>query len=388
MSSQDFQLSSKNFEENYLLLNPSKNFLNLNIEKYVNIATQEHLLPFKDFDYNKTTSVIIDITKGDFLQDMYLTFTTPILEKNGGTFACFTNTIGYALFSKFEMYIGEQMILQKSSESFEMDFYFDNLKNVENFDMVGKFVNINLLKQNALSEKIIVVPLKLFFSEQLKNALPIYLINKQEIRIDFTIKSFSELVNYDGFEPSVKKLNNVYLRTYFTNTENSYKEILQTKQLNKELIIPIEQDMTIYGDLEENNSMYFTGPSKGLYFMILDPDSLSNNDFFNYSNNFEPIIQNIRLIIDGVTIVEKTNEKILRFLNSHRKLDSIYLRYIYFIPFFEIKNELSGSLNFSSTSKQNLILEFNKTKTFKIRIIHKKINFLKIFHNQCQLIFN
>lgn len=388
MSSQDFQINSKNFEERYLTYNPSINFLNLDIDRYINIATQEHSLPFKDFKYNATSSVFIDITKGDFLQDIYFTFTTPVLQKNGGTFACFTNTIGYALFSKIEMYIGERMILQKSSESFEMDFFMNNLQNQDNFNMVGKYTNIPLLKQNALVQKEIIVPLKLFFSEDLKKALPIYLINKQEIRFDFTIKSFSEIVNYDGFEPTSVSIINPFIRAYYTNTEDSYKEILQRQQLNKELILPIEQDMTIYNDLQENNDLYFTGPSKGIYFMIIEPDSLNNNDFFNYSSNTSNIITSIKLIIDGITIVERTNEKILRYLNSHRKLNNSYQRYIYFIPFFELKDVFSGSLNFSSTSKQTLILEFDKTQTYKIRIIHKRINFLKIFSNECQLIFN
>lgn len=386
-----FQLDLKGKEDIYLTRFPQVNFLKNEWKAYNPIASNVEALPFSDFNWGSKISVEIPPTKGDYICKLNLNFVLPKLPINSGTFCCYTNTIGYNMFEKIEMYIGETMILSKTSESLEADFYQFNLKNdMDNMNSsIGRFDDIFKLKTNATTDQRYIVPLSLWFTKDISKAFPLFLINSQIIRIDIYTRKFENVVNYDGNLPNTVYPKEFFLDTKFTTICNSSKQIINSSQKNQEIVFPIEQDETFINNISDRNTTQFNGASRGLFIFYRDVLSEQNNDFFNYSNNtnIQNILDSIKIVVDGIEILKFTNERTIRLINSYEYYGTPNLRYIYYIPFSEDINLLSGHLNFSVIENQDIYTRINGAVTGKVFIINKRINFLKIFHNTASLIF-
>ena len=388
---QQFQLTLKGKEEMYLTKFPQLNFVKDDWKPYNPIASSVESLSFSDFNWGSKISVEIPPTKGDYIQKMNLNFVLPKLPLNSGTFCSFTNTIGYNIFEKMEMYIGETMILSKTSESLEADFYQINLKDSMNNmnPSIGRFDDIFKLIVNSNTDQRYIVPLSTWFTKDISKAFPLFLIDSQIVRIDIYIRKFENVLNYDGNLPSKVYPKEFYLDVKFSSISNSLKQIISSSQKTKEIVFPIEQDETFINNISDRNTTQFNGASRGLFIFYRDLLSEQNNDYFNYSNNtnIQNILDSIKIVIDGIEILKFTNEKSIRFMNSYEYYGSPNLRYIYYIPFSEDVNLLSGNLNFSVVENQDIYTKLNGNVTGKIFIINKRINFLKIFHNTASLIF-
>jgi len=389
--SQQFQLSLKGKEEEYLTKFPQLNFIKDEWKPYNPIASSIEELSFSDFKWGGKISVEIPPTKGDYIQKMNLNFVLPTLIPNSGTFCCYTNTIGYNIFEKMEMYIGETMILTKTSESLEAELYQTTLKDDMNNmnSSIGRFDDIFKLKTNATVPVRYVVPIHTWFTKDISKAFPIFLINSQIVRFDFYLKKFENVLNYDGNLPSIVYPKEFFLDVKFSSISNSLKQIISSSQKTKELIFPIEQDEIFINNISDRNTTNFNGASKGLFIFLRDVLSEQNNDYFNYSNNtnIQNILDSVKIIIDGIEILKFTNEKKIRLINNFEYYGTPNLRYIYYIPFSENVNLLSGNLNFSVVENQDIYTKINGSVTGKIFIINKRINFIKIFYNTASLVF-
>ena len=290
MSSQAFQLSLKGKEEKFASMFPGK-------EKVRTIASSIEPLDFSDFSWGNKVSVIVPPTKGDYFQKIYLHFALPSLTKNGGSFASYTNTIGFNIFEKIEMYIGEAMIVSKTAQSLEAELYQKTQKDsMDNMNQtIGRFDDMFQLRKNALQQSIYTVPLYFWFYDDLSKMFPLFLVKNGDIRFDVYIRKFEEIVNYDS-DTQPNSVNPVTFRLLvkFSSIENSLKQIIDLNQQSKEMIIPIEQDELFIDTISDRNTTQFNGPSSGLMIMYRTDYSEMNNDFLNYcyNNNGTAQIQN------------------------------------------------------------------------------------------------
>ena len=214
MSPSIFQLQALGIQDVYLTKDPQINIFKYNYYRYVNFATDTVKLDFNSSATFGQKSTCEIPKRGHLLSKLYLHIRLPKILFSTGEYASWSDTIGYGIFSDpIELQIGG-VIVDRLYPQF-MDAW-DDLTN--NNKQMGK--NFMLLKsdtyvsslQNASKDVNLVIPLDFWFTRNYNMALPLLSMFKQDIKINFKLRNFSECINYDGDMPMARDIitSNIY----------------------------------------------------------------------------------------------------------------------------------------------------------------------------------
>lgn len=349
------QLQSNGIQDVYLTKDPQINIFKYSYFRYVNFATETVKLELNEVaTFNKKTICNI-LKKGHLLSKLYLHLKLPALVKNGGTYVCWSDVLGYAIFKDpIELEIGGVVVDKLYPQFLNM---WDDISN--HSKMFGK--NLMLLKsdvisaakQNATKPVDLIIPLDFWFCKQYSSALPLLSMNRQDIKISFRFRDFSELINYDGLEPEPVSilqsyviaeyiyLDDIILKT-FQNQNHIY--IIEQIQYNNDEIIPA--NISIH-----NSYLKFNNPVKEFIFACVEKMSIDTNNYFAYSNSTDDsaLISEISLLLDGRKKYENLPEVYYRTILPDAAHSVIPIKYIYCMPFSirPEENQPFGSLNVS-----------------------------------------
>jgi len=349
------QLQSNGIQDIYLTQDPQINIFKYSYFRYVNFATETVKLELNEVaTFNKKTTCNI-LKKGHLLSKLYLHLKLPALTPNGGTYACWSDTLGYAIFKDpIELEVGGVVIDKIYPHFLNM---WDEVSN--NSKVYGK--NLMLLKndlyasgkRNATKPIDLIIPLDFWFCKQYNLALPLLSMNYQDIKLSFKFRDFSEVINYDGSEPEPVSilqshviaeyiyLDDIILDT-FKNQTHTY--IIDQIQYNNDELIPASN--SIY-----NSYLKFNNPIKEFIFACVEKTSVDTNNYFAYSNslNDTALIEEISLSFNGRRKYEFLPEIYFRTITPDAAHSVIPIKYIYYMP-FSIKpeeNQPFGSVNAS-----------------------------------------
>lgn len=364
MSPSLLQLQSIGLQDVYLTKDPQINIFKYTYYRYVNFATEITKLTLNEnANYNKKISCNI-LKKGHLLSKLYLHLQLPPLVKKSGEYVCWTDALGYAIFSEpIELEIGG-VVIDKLYPQF-MDIW-DEMTSSTN--KLGK--NLMVLKSdvypsslaNASKPVDLMIPLNFWFTKSYNLALPVLSMQSQDIKINFKLRDFSKLVNYDGIEPSsVPILDSSIFAEYiylddvileqFQSQKHTY--IIEQVQYNEPEIIP--QNNSVY-----NTSLKFNHPVKELFFCCATLENVNNNNYFAYSDqNDLPLIKEAAFFLDGKRRFEYLPEFYYRCMFPDSIHSTVSLKYIYCMP-FSIRpedNQPTGSLNFSRFNDTSISLK-------------------------------
>jgi hypothetical protein len=184
-------------------------------------------------------------------------------------------------------------------------------------------------------------------------ALPLLSMNYQDIKINFKLKNFSQLINYDGDEPEqVSVIDSKIMAEYiflddiilekFTTQKHSY--IIEQTQYTGDELIPI--NTSIY-----NSSLKFNNSVKELVFACVKKSSVDSNNHFVYSDptTDSSLINEIAFLIEGKKKLEYLPEVYFRTIFPNNVHSNIPLKYVYCLPFSIMpeNQQPSGSINMS-----------------------------------------
>lgn len=363
MSPSLLQLQSIGLQDVYLTKDPQINIFKYNYYRYVNFASEVLKLPLNEnATFNK--KITCDILKqGHLLSKLYLHIQLPPLTKNGGTYASWTDTLGYAIFSEpIELEVGGVVIDRLYPQFMDMwDELSNSTKKLGKSLMILKSDVYTASMFNATQVTNLMIPLDFWFTKDYSLALPILNMQYQDIKINFKLRDFSKLVNYDGSEPdSVQILDSNLFAEYiylddvileqFKNQTHMY--IIDQVQYNEQEII--SSNNVIY-----NSTLKFNHPVKELLFCCAVKDNVTNNNYFAYSNtDGDSLVNEVALFLDGKRRFDYLPEFYYRCMFPDSIHSTIPLKHIYCIP-FGIKPEEkqpSGSLNFSRFNDVTLSL--------------------------------
>jgi len=349
------QLQSNGIEDIYLTQDPQINIFKYSYFRYVNFATETVKLELNEVaTFNKKTTCNI-LKKGHLLSKLYLHIKLPAVVPNGGSYACWSDTLGYAIFKEpIELEIGGIIVDKLYPQFLNM---WDEVSNYSK--KLGK--NLMLLKsdvyssgkRNALKPVDLIIPLDFWFCKQYSSALPLLSMNYQDIKINFKFRNFNELVNYDGSEPEAVSIlqshviaEYIYLDDIILNKfqTQSHTYIIEQIQYNNDEIIPAS--MSIH-----NSNLKFNNPIKEFIFACVEKSSIDTNNYFAYSNSLDAnaLIEEISLSLDGRKKYEFLPEVYYRTITTDAAHSVIPLKYIYYMPFSirPEENQPFGSLNVS-----------------------------------------
>jgi hypothetical protein len=349
----------------FLTTDPQINIFKYNYYRYVNFATETVKLGFNEnVTFGKRITCEIP-KRGDLLSKIHLHLRLPPIVKNGGTYASWTDTLGYAIFDDFiELQIGGE-IVDKLYPQFlnAWDELTTTSKKVGKNLMLLKSDTYVASKYNAEKYVDLIIPLDFWFTKQYNLSLPLLCMAYQDIKISFKLKQFSECINYDGDEPlAIPILNANIIAEYIFLDDVIREKFLDVKhQYIIEQVQYNGDDLILHNTDVYNSKLRFNYPCKEFIFFAVENNNIENNNHFVYSRtpDDEPLIREASLLLDGKLRFDSLPEFYYRSVFPDNVHSVIPTKYIYTMP-FSIKpegNQPTGSLNASKFNDITLFLK-------------------------------
>jgi hypothetical protein len=365
MSPSLLQLQAVGLQDIFLTTDPQINIFKYNYYRYVNFATETVKLGFNEnVTFGKRITCEIP-KRGDLLSKIHLHLRLPPIVKNGGTYASWTDTLGYAIFDDFiELQIGGE-IVDKLYPQFlnAWDELTTTSKKVGKNLMLLKSDTYVASKYNAEKYVDLIIPLDFWFTKQYNLSLPLLCMAYQDIKISFKLKQFSECINYDGDEPlAIPILNANIIAEYIFLDDVIREKFLDVKhQYIIEQVQYNGDDLILHNTDVYNSKLRFNYPCKEFIFFAVENRNIENNNHFVYSRtpDDEPLIREASLLLDGKLRFDSLPEFYYRSVFPDNVHSVIPTKYIYTMP-FSIKpegNQPTGSLNASKFNDITLFLK-------------------------------
>ena len=188
MSPSLLQLQALGSEDVYLTKDPQINIFKYNYYRYVNFATETVKLEtniVSNFGKKMTCEIS---RRGHLLSKLHLHIKLPQLVKKDGSYACWSDTIGYSIFSEpIELMIGGIVVDRLYPQFLNA---WDELTTSDK--RLGK--NLMLLKSDVYSANFdnatkpydLIIPLDFWFTKDYNLALPLLSMHHQSIKINFS----------------------------------------------------------------------------------------------------------------------------------------------------------------------------------------------------------
>jgi hypothetical protein len=396
MSPSIFQLQALGIQDVYLTKDPQINIFKYNYYRYVNFATDTVKLDFNSsltFGQKSTCEIP---KRGHLLSKLYLHIRLPKIVFSTGDYASWSDTIGYGIFSDaIELQIGGVTVDRLYPQFMDA---WDELTN--NNKQIGK--NFMLLKsdtyvsniQNASKDVDLVIPLDFWFTKRYNMALPLLSMFKQDIKINFKLRNFSDCINYDGDLPPHHDIitSNIYAEYIFLDDiilkkfqEQKHQYVIEQVQYNGDEIIA--NSINIY-----NSDLKFSHPCKEIVFFAVETDNINTNNYFSYSNKEDdsPLIEEASLLLDGKYRFDHLPEFYYRTIFPDSVHSVIPMKYVYSMPFCirPEDNQPTGSLNMSRFNDITLALKLcQNNPQMKLFVFAVSYNILTIENGSVVLEF-
>lgn len=349
-------------------------------------------VPFNEkVDFGRTITASLPFM-GDLIHTIHIHFRLPQLSPPppGSNYLGYVNSIGHAMIESIQLRIDDTVIDTHTGLFMEIMDYLSTPpnKSIARNKSVGRYDNANVLPINALGEQDIYVPLQFWFNKKILSSLPIISMSGQSIKLFIKLRSFSQVVTYDGEDEPVAMpiqqsgvLVDYYLlcdpeRAMFKNQVQDYL---------------IEQWQFQTFEIHEGTStsrfpLDFTRCIKEIVFVLIETDSENNNDIFNFgirnpSRQGGELVNKIGLAFDGKPRQEKLPESYFRLVTTQRYHSFPGNKNIYCISFAENPeiNQPTGTANFSRYDNIELLLDFvdnvPQCRLHVLGINYNKINF-------------
>jgi len=347
------QLMARGIQDVYLTKNPDINFFRYHYFRHVNFANDIYKLHLNTAALFNTKTQIIIPKKGHLLSKLNLHLKLPKLVKQDGSYICWSDTLGYAIFnSPIELLIGG--VIVDRIYPVGLDILDELCKSNDGYNrMILKSDNYISNIYNAENEVNLMIPLDFWFTKDYSYALPLLSMTNQDIQINFSFADFSDVINFDGDSNPLRVEileSNVYAEYIMLDDiildqfqKQTHQYIIPQMVYNGDDIIPSNQSIF-------STKLNFQNPCKELLFCCVDINSINNNNYFNYSRYSDqlPLISHATLLLDGKHRYDDyMSENVFRDLFPNIVHSIVPSKYLYIMP-FSLKPEESqpsGSIN-------------------------------------------
>lgn len=382
------QLQGTGIQDIYLTAKPDINLFKYVYFKYVNFSNELYKLHLNDSaSFNSKTQITIP-KKGHLLSKLYLHLRLPALQKIDGTYVCWVDTLGYAIFNApIELLIGG--IIVDRLYPVGMDILSElKTSTLGQNNMILKSDMYRDTMFNSINEVNLMIPLEFWFTKDYALALPLLCMSSQDIQINFSFGNFDDLINYDGLiQPTGINIleSNVFAEYIFMDDiilndfqKKTHKYIIPQMIYNGDEIIPASQNLFI-------TKLNFKNPCKELLFCCIDQNNIDSNNYFNYSRHSDEstLISQATLLLDGKHRYDNfLPEFIFRNFFPNIVHSNVPTKYIYVMPFSlkpEDYSQPTGSINLGRFDEVLLSLKMtSQNPTCKLYIFGIMYNLLVI----------
>ena len=310
----------------------------------------------------------------------------------------YTNSIGNAIIEYADLIIGGQVIHRINGEYMEI-FNQMFISESQQFG-IGTTVGSTPTRDGLIGSPLprtFYMNLPFYFKRDDPLTIPLCALDRQEVEVEIKLRPLSELVVQSSGTPppqnaSILKVTMPVEYVFLSNDEINYYK-------NKRLEYTITQLQRYSEVVEPNVNMIqmrlpFINPVKELYIVVQNKSNVApdQNDWFNYSNDGQHQIENVKLDFNNETyldpeVADSLFMNYIQPMNRHTRVPSIHI-YNYSFALDPENYRPTGQVNMSRI--QNKLLTLNLTPCADerdVRVYAKSYNILRIENGLAGVLF-
>ena len=425
----ELQLMSSGPQEKFFTLDPDYSHFLESFKKHTNFSNEYvDLDPENEADFGSTVKFKIPQNQGDLLKTLSLKVTLPSITTSG---VCYQESAGHALIEHVDLIIGGKVIQRLTSDWLQIysEHFVTQTKQIALEELIGKFPERTahqrvsakeIVARNALgnTEDIsFFVDLPFYFYNHPELAIPLCAINRQEVEVEFKLRTAQEIVvKTDGTKADISQQNpQPKIKDFQLCAEvvhvDCEERIKMQKSRRDYLITQIQQNVfdIASGVNTGQFKLDFVNPLKELYFVIQRQGSVGTGEFefvtpFDYDGILEETgnkyilwenLDHLTLTLDGQEIITKdtgtmTFLKAVQAAIHHSKTQLIRRFYSYSFALQPEEWYPTGQINFSLVKEQILNLSLNPCTGYsrQVRVYAVNYNILRVGEGTAKTIFD
>jgi hypothetical protein len=397
------QLVAVGIQDIYLIGNPQITFFKTAYKKYTNFSLESIQQPIDGrLDFGQQIEITIQ-RKGDLIKDILLDILLPILPSG----YYWTNGIGNVLIKQVDLEIGGQLIDRHYSEWFDIwhQLTLSEGKIGAYNAMVGNFNSISSLRENAINNLRLQVPLCFWFNRNYDIALPLIALQCHDVVLKIKLRDFNNCYRNNNIS-TLLSTSSYPINQFRVWVDYIYLDMEERRNVahsNHEYIIEqLQFDGSEFigrGINTVSKKVTFNHPVKELLWVNTMNDYeqaniLTGNQLLNYSlpNSIETFSEGL-LQLNGLDRFEKRPANYFRLVQNYQ-YHSRYTRkniYTYSFSLNPEKLQPSGTCNMSKFTNINLFLEYNinhSDNDMILKIYAVNYNVLRIMSGMGGLLFS
>ncbi len=425
----ELQLMSSGPQDKFFTLDPDYSHFLESFKKHTNFSNEYvDLDPENEADFGSTVKFKIPQNQGDLVKTLSLKVTLPHVTTSG---VCYQESTGHALIEYVDLIIGGKIIQRLTSDWLQIysEHFVTQTKQIALEELIGKFpertahVRVSareIVARNALgnTEDIsFFVDLPFYFYNHPELAIPLCAINRQEVEVEFKLRTAQEIViQTNGKKADISqqnpqpKIKDFQLCADVVHVDCE-ERIKMQKSRRDYLITQIQQNVfdIASGVNTGQFKLDFVNPVKELYFVIQRQGSVGSNEFqfatqFDYDGILEVTgnkyvlwenLDHLTLTLDGQEIITKdtgtmTFLKAVQAAIHHSKTQLIRRFYSYSFALQPEEWYPTGQVNFSLVKEQILNLSLNPCTGYsrQVRAYAVNYNILRVGEGTAKTIFD
>ena len=423
------QLEATGPQERFFTLDPDYSHFLESFKKHTNFSNEYvDLDPENEADFGSTVKFKIPQNQGDLLKTLSLKVTLPHITTSG---VCYQESAGHALIEHVDLIIGGKVIQRLTSDWLQIysEHFVTQTKQIALEELIGKFPertahrrvsNRLIVARNALgnTEDIsFFVDLPFYFYNHPELAIPLCAINRQEVEVEFKLRTAQEIViQTNGNKADISQQNpQPKIKDFQLCAEvvhvDCEERIKMQKSRRDYLITQIQQNVfdIASGVNTGQFKLDFVNPVKELYFVIQRQGSVGTDEFefvtpFDYDGILEETgnkyilwenLDHLTLTLDGQEIITRdtgtmTFLKAVQAAIHHSKTQLIRRFYSYSFALQPEEWYPTGQVNFSLVKEQILNLSLNPCTGYsrQVRVYAVNYNILRVGEGTAKTIFD
>jgi hypothetical protein len=425
----ELQLMSSGPQDKFFTLDPDYSHFLESFKKHTNFSNEYvDLDPENEADFGSTVKFKIPQNQGDLVKTLSLKVTLPHITTGA---VCYQESTGHALIEYVDLIIGGKIIQRLTSDWLQIysEHFVTQTKQIALEELIGKFpertahVRVSareIIARNALgnTEDIsFFVDLPFYFYNHPELAIPLCAINRQEVEVEFKLRTAQEIViQTNGKKADISqqnpqpKIKDFQLCADVVHVDCE-ERIKMQKSRRDYLITQIQQNVfdIASGVNTGQFKLDFVNPVKELYFVIQRQGSVGSNEFqfatqFDYDGILEVTgnkyvlwenLDHLTLTLDGQEIITKdtgtmTFLKAVQAAIHHSKTQLIRRFYSYSFALQPEEWYPTGQVNFSLVKEQILNLSLNPCTGYsrQVRAYAVNYNILRVGEGTAKTIFD
>ena len=425
----ELQLASSGPQEKFFTLDPDYSHFLESFKKHTNFSNEYvDLDPENEADFGSTVKFKIPQNQGDLLKTLSLKVTLPHITTSG---VCYIESAGHALIEHVDLIIGGKVIQRLTSDYLQIysEHFVTQTKQIALEELIGKFPertafrrvsNRLIVARNALGnieDVSFFVDLPFYFYNHPELAIPLCAINRQEVEVEFKLRTAQEIVvKTDGKKADISQQNpqpkiiDFQLCAEVVHVDCEERIKIQ-KSKRDYLITQIQQNIfdVASGVNTGKFKLDFINPVKELYFVIQRQGSVGTNEFefvtpFDYDGILEETgnkyilwenLDHLALTLDGQEIITKDTGtmpflKAVQAAIHHSKTQLIRRFYSYSFALQPEEWYPTGQVNFSLIKEQILDLSLHPCTGYsrQVRVYAVNYNTLRVSEGTAKTIFD